>query len=277
MFIYKKWENFCRELDQLNVHSITAASLIDKSDILNFIILKHDVETNPIKSLKMAKIESKYGHKGSYYVQAYLLNNIKNIDILKKISELGHEVSYHHDVMDSNSGDMISADIEFFENLNKFRLHGFEIKTVCQHGNPVIKRQNYYSNRDFFRNNNIAEKYNDIAEIMWNFKEKSGYDYIYVSDSGYNWQIIYNPENNDITNSDDKNIQIGEINNLVNIIKEEKNIVISTHPHRWQSNVFVYYMRIYIFAIIKKIVKFMIKIPILNKIFSKYYYIAKKI
>lgn len=61
--------------------------------------MKHDVETNPIKALKLAFIENKYSLVGTYYIQANLLNSDKNVAVLKRIQKLGHEVTYHHDVM----------------------------------------------------------------------------------------------------------------------------------------------------------------------------------
>ena len=153
----------------------------------NFLILKHDVETNPQKALALAKIENRYGHCGVYYVQAYLLKDSNNVEILKKISELGHEVSYHHDVMDSNSGDLAKAMDEFESNRCIFEKYGFSINTVCQHGNPVVERNGYTSNRDFFRNETVRKKYGEIAEIMVNYREKVNADFKYISDAGYGY------------------------------------------------------------------------------------------
>ena len=167
IFVYKKWDKFCSNLAHNNLLSVTAQNYMHIPSGKKCCVLKHDEETNPQNALEMAKIEHKYGHKGSYYVQAYLLEKEDNISILKEIQSLGHEVTYHHDVMDSNSGDIEKANLEFKKNVELFEKEGFDIRTVCQHGNPVIERNGYNSNRDFFRDNKIRKNYPNIFDIIF--------------------------------------------------------------------------------------------------------------
>lgn len=277
MFVYKQWDNFCKRLSDYGIQSITAASLQKEKKNMPFLILKHDVETNPRKALKLAQIENKHFHKGTYYVQAYLLRNKKYIKILKKIKDLGHEVSYHHDVMDSNKGDLDKARKEFEKYVQLFEENGFTIKTVCQHGNPVMIREGYSSNRDFFRDSSIANIYNDISEIMVNFKSRLGVNYKYISDAGYDWKIIFDPENNDIVDSDEKNISLGSLNKVFNEVISGDSYIVSTHPHRWYSNSVNAKIRDVIFKAIKKIARLMLKIPLFKRLMSRFYYLARKI
>jgi len=58
---------------------------------------------------------------------------------------MGHEISYHYDVLDSSHGDMEKAIDEFENNKQRFEELGFALKTVCQHGNPVVERVGYTS------------------------------------------------------------------------------------------------------------------------------------
>ncbi len=276
MFIYSIWNKFCSELNEAGINSITADEALS-TKAGRFLILKHDVETNPAKALKLAEIENRYGHKGVYYVQAYLLKNNKNIQILRNIQSLGHEVSYHHDVMDSSGGDIAKADKTFEQNKKCFEENGFVIHTVCQHGNPVIERQGYTSNRDFFRNKTIEMKYKDISEIMVNYKSRIGVDYKYISDAGYGWKVIYDPETNDIVNSDDKNIPLGDIDNMVDYIKNNDAVIVSTHPHRWHSNGFTALSKDIAFKSVKGTAKLLLKIPVFEKIMGRFYFLAKKI
>ena len=275
MFIYEQWDEFCRKLNESGLTSVTAKDILKSKNKDSFIILKHDVETNPLKALRLAQIENKYSHKGTYYVQAYLLNNKSNIKILKKIQELGHEVSYHHDVMDSNKGDINKAEIEFKENVELFEAHGFKIETVCQHGNPIIERVGYTSNRDFFRDPRITKEYHNIAEIMVNFKNKINKNYEYISDAGFNWNVIFDPENNDVIKSDDKNILLGNLDEVLNRIKMKENMIISTHPHRWEKNLIIARFKNIVFLYIKKSVNLMMRVELIKKIMSKFYFLAK--
>jgi len=276
MFVYNKWEWFCKNLKENGIYSISAKSLLEQKKSC-FLILKHDVETNPKKALQLAKIEAQYGHSGVYYVQAYLLDDKDNVNILKQIQDLGHEVSYHHDVMDSTGGNIDTAIEVFEENKDTFEKYGLKINTVCQHGNPIVKRVGYSSNRDFFRNSKVREKYSEISEIMVDFKDKTGVDYKYISDAGYGWKLIFDPENNDIVNSDDKNILLGDLKRVIKVIKEEGAVIVSTHPHRWQSNMFTAILKRVVFSTVRLVARIMKKIPIFKRLMEKYYYIAKKI
>lgn len=276
MFVYKQWDGLCGKLKEKGFISLSAVSVLNEKPDTQFIILKHDVETNPKRALRLAQIENKHSLKGSYYVQAYLLHSSKHVETLKNIQELGHEVSYHHDVMDSNKGDMNKAADEFQRNVEIFENNGFPVQTVCQHGNPVIERVGYSSNRDFFRDPVVASKYEHITDIMVNFKRQLGKEYRYISDAGYGWKIIFDPENNDIVNSDDKDIALGTLDGVVEVIRGAS-LIISTHPHRWYSNAVTAKIKDAEFKAIKAVAKGMLKIPFMKKFMGRFYYLAKKI
>ena len=275
IFVYRKWEEICRKLKEKGLQSIPACEV--KSDSGNYVVLKHDVETDVQRAHKIAQIEKEYGHGGSYYVQAYLLSNNKNVELLSEMQQMGHEVSYHYDVLDYCKGNMEEADVEFEKNLNLFRSKGLRVVTVCQHGNPIIERNGYSSNRDFFRNSSIRAKYTDIADIMVNFKEKFSTDYLYFSDAGRMFKLIYDPINNDVINSDDKNIPFNSVDELLNGLDNEIGNIISIHPHRWMQSATFYLCKKCIFKVLKTVAKIMAKIPVFNRLMSKYYYLAKKI
>lgn len=275
IFTYSKWEHFCEKLAEKGFQSLPAKDIDGENP--KYIVLKHDVETDVAKALKMAAIEQKHGHRGSYYVQAYLLNDEKNVVMLKKMQKMGHEISYHYDVMDSCKGDLEKAIIEFDGNVSLFESKGFKLKTLCQHGNPIVERVGYTSNRDFFRNEEIQKIYSDMSDIMVNYKSKYGIDYLYFSDAGRHFQLIYDPINNDVINSDDKNVLYNDIEELFEALSKDGGNIVSTHPHRWTNSALSYILKASIFNIIKKIAKLLTKIPLFKRIMSKYYYLAKKI
>lgn len=272
IFVYKYWDNFCRTLSEKRINSIPASRV--KSD-KPFLVLKHDIECDVPKAFKMAVIENKYGHCGSYYAHAYLLDDSNNVELLRKMQTMGHEISYHYDVMDSNKGNIEQAIEEFKKNLSRFESLGFHIETVCQHGNPVVERIGYTSNRDFFRSESVRQLFPDIADIMVNYKEQYNTDYQYYSDAGRKFRFIYDPINNDIINSDDKNITYESLDGLLLALPSKA--IISTHPHRWASSKVLYLLKEKSFFVIKAIAKAMMKVPVFKKIMSRYYYLAKKI
>lgn len=278
MFINYQWELFCKELSNEGIQSTTIAKVIeDGNNKKNFFVLKHDVETDPRKALDLAKIENKYSHQGTYYVQGYLLNSHKNVRVLKEIQKLGHEVTYHHDVMDSNKGDLEKAKIDFEKHLKLFEKNGFKVHTVCQHGNPIIERSGYHSNRDFFRDEEVSSFYSRITEVMVNFKSNIKKDYMYISDAGYGWKLIFDPENNDRINSSHKDYKIPNLQVVIKLLKEDNSIIVSTHPHRWSTNKAQATIKNSAFKLIKSIAKKMMKVKIFNKLMSKFYFLAKKI
>ena len=277
MFVYREWENFCSKIHNLNFNCITAFDALEVSkSSMHYAIIKHDVETNIEKALQLAIIENKYQINSTYYVQSYLIESEKNIKLLKRISELGHEVTFHYDVLDSNNGNYKLAELEFDKILSKFESLGMKVKTVCPHGNPVKERHGWSSNKDFFRNKKLNKKYAEIADIVVNPEKFINKEMIYISDAGYGWKKISNISSNDKDQSIDE--KIDGLDNIISLIKEgSKTVIISAHPHRWRRFAFFAFINKNIFFILRYITKKLIKINILNKIISKFYYLAKKI
>lgn len=274
-FTYRNWKKFLNFLKENEFKSVPCC--FAKSNVKR-LILKHDVETNVKKAFKIAKYEKMYGHSGSFYVQAYLLEKKKNVLLLKKMKQMGHEISYHYDVLDESKGDMVLADQKFSKNLEKFQSLGFEIITVCQHGNPLIVRKGYSSNRDFFRDEIIAKKYDSISDIMVNYQSKYNLEYDYISDAGREFKLIYDPLFNDVNDSSSKNKSFKGLKELFEfILHNQSTIIISIHPHRWCSTSFGYLTKKIIFNVVRFIAKALYKIPLFKKLFSRYYYLAKKI
>lgn len=277
IFVYSQWEKFCKQLNAKGIRCVTACDVLKKRTGSPYIILKHDVETDVARAYKMAEIESVCGHRGSYYVQAYLLDDEKNVRLLREMQEMGHEISYHYDVMDSNQGNLERAIEEFEKNKKTFEQCGFQISTVCQHGNPVVERIGYHSNRDFFRSSSVQKLYPQVADIMVDFKIKAETEYLYFSDAGHQFRLIYDPINNDVVKSSNQDIICEDLGAVLNMISATGNGIVSVHPHRWTSTALVYYTKIFLFKTVRFVAKKLMKIPAVRKVMEKYYYLAKKI
>lgn len=275
VFQYKLWDDFCEKLQKIDRISIPACEITEKT--AEYIVLKHDVETDVPRALELAKIEHKYGHKGSYYVQAYLLRDRENIALLKQMQQMGHEISYHYDVLDSNKGDFENAIKEFESNRKLFEDNGFHLITVCQHGNPIVERSGYTSNRDFFRSREVQKLYPGIADIMVDYKTKYHTEYTYYSDAGRRFSTIYDPINNDVVDSEDKNIRHDDLSEVLNAIRKGGNAFISTHPHRWTKSAVEYTAKNLLFKFVKGTAKLLLYIPGMKRLMAKYFYLAKKI
>lgn len=275
IFTHRAWEAFCEKLHKENIHSIPAKDV--QGNAADYLVLKHDVETDVPKAFQLAKIEHRYGHKGSYYVQAYLLKNQSNIALLRQVHAMGHEISYHHDVMDSCKGDLDQAITEFEENRKTFETNGFPVQTVCQHGNPIVERVGYTSNRDFFRSSRVQALYPSISDIMVDYPEKHNTTYSYYSDAGRQFKLLFDPLNNDIIDSSSKDILFNDLSGILEAIKNGGSHIVSIHPHRWTASATVYLVKLCLFKVIRFVANLLAKIPLFKKILGKFYFLAKKL
>ena len=273
-FVYRRWEELCRALSAEGLHSIPAREVMGH---VPYLVLKHDVETAVGHALRMAEIEARHGHRGSYYVQAYLLRDKRNLAQLQRIAELGHEVSYHYDVMDACHGDLSAAIAEFEKNRKLFEENGFPLLTVCQHGNPIVERVGYTSNRDFFRSERVRTLYPGISDIMVNFGEAHATSYAYYSDAGRRFRRIYDPLTNDLADSSDKDIPYETAGELLAAVTAGGAHIVSVHPHRWTASALVSRGRAAAFRVIRAVARCLARIPLLRRFMAKHYDLAKKL
>ena len=140
------------------------------------IILRHDVDLNPENSLIFAKIQNELNIKGSYYFRA--VPESWDDAIIKNIADLGHEVGYHYENMDTCNGDVDKAWDDFCYNLDKLRKL-VEVKTICMHGSPRSKFDNkeIWSKYDYKSLDLIGEPYYDV-----DFDKV-----LYLTDTGRRW------------------------------------------------------------------------------------------
>jgi len=272
MFVFSNWDKICNELSTA-FRCIRSDQILEQEDGSKWLVVKHDVETNVTKALTLAKIENKHGICATYYVQADLLKN--NYKYLQEIAALGHEVTYHYDVLDACNGDYEVAIDSFKKVIEEFKSFGFEVRTVCPHGNPIKIRNGWSSNKDFFRNQKVNGLFPDILDIVVQLSKKLEINYTYISDAGYSWKKIVNVQDNDKKNVGD--IDLGKSLDFLNMLKKERAIILSTHPHRWESSKIKFILKLTTFKIVRYIARKVASVKFLKKIMSKYYYLAKKI
>ena len=146
------------------------------SDSKKTIILRHDVDLLPQNSLCFAKIQANMGIQGTYYFRA--VPESWHEVIIKEIQDLGHEVGYHYENMDTCNGDLDKAWDDFRFNLNKLRKL-VEVKTICMHGSPRSKFDNkeLWEKYDYRSLGIIGEPYYDVD-----------FDKVfYLTDTGRRW------------------------------------------------------------------------------------------
>ncbi len=125
------------------------------------ICLRHDVDLLPYNSLEFARMQHSFGISGSYYFRAVPESWDENV--IREIHDLGHEVGYHYESLDSTKGNIKLAIVDFEQNLEKFRKL-VSVKTICMHGSPRSKWDSkelweHYNYKDY---GIIGEPYLDI-------------------------------------------------------------------------------------------------------------------
>ncbi|MCJ7482507.1 MAG: hypothetical protein MUO31_06025 [Thermodesulfovibrionales bacterium] len=140
------------------------------------LILRHDVDKKPLRSLRTAEIENELGLKGTYYFR--VIKNKLPGKAIEFIAKLGHEIGYHYDDLNDASGVEEKALELFKKNLAKLR-EVAPVKTACMHGSPLSKHdnRNLWKNFDYRDLGIIGEPYFDIDfnEVM------------YLTDTGRRW------------------------------------------------------------------------------------------
>ena len=277
LFTYSEWKKICQDLSDSGRISVTARSVREMSlqghsQTSGFLNIKHDVESRPRKALELARIEAEYGHKATYYVRPYLMTDL-NFPIFDEIQRLGHEVSYHHEVIDLACGDLNQAVLIYEKQVEQFENHGFKIVTVCQHGNPASE----FDNRDFFRSDIVQKRFPMHSDIMVDFMKKSGVEYVYISDVGMDFKVVTDPMNIHDVHSESKYIFIGDIEQVLNYLKVNVRgaVIISSHPHRYCSSAFEACVRRTIFLSVKTIARALFRIPGLKKFVFKFDFLTK--
>jgi hypothetical protein len=189
------------------------------------IVLRHDVDRNPENSLKVAKLESENNIHATYYFR--MTKNSFNIEIIRKIANLGHEIGYHYEDLSLAKGNYNKAIGLFKVHLQKIT-NIAPVKTIAMHGRPLSP----YDSRDLWKKYNFKE-FDLLGEAFLSINYSNIY---YFTDTGRSWSnnsanIRDTVENNLIAN-------IKTTDELIKFIVKNKNdkFAIVSHPERWASS-----------------------------------------
>lgn len=154
------------------------------------ILLRHDIDYSLEYAYEIAKIEASIGVKSTYFLlfssEFYNILDDVNIDLARKISELGHEVGLHYDVVVLQKNNHLDPkDLLVYQAELLGKITGEEIESIAMH-NPSINGEDIFKETNF--NNAYSSKY-----------LKHG---AYFSDSCAAWrnEFISRYQNNDFPN-----------------------------------------------------------------------------
>jgi hypothetical protein len=245
------------------------------------VILRHDVDLKPQNSLATAKIEYEMGIKGSYYFR--MVPESYNIDIIREIANLGHEIGYHYETMDTaerkhnlqpatlnsevlsinqspddnrdnhsiNESLIDAAYNQFCQNLEAIRKVA-DIKTICMHGSPRSK----HDNRDIWK----KYSYSDLGIIGEPYFDIDFDKFFYLTDTGRRWNGHRYSVRDKMPQQerwDREGLTFRTTSDIIGAVQRQQlpnSIMITIHPQRWSDSV-VEWTKEFILQNIKNIVK----------------------
>ena len=177
------------------------------------IMLRFDVERNLPHHKFIAYELNQLNIPATFYF--HTRKNTYDVDILKGIQDLGHEIGFHHEALDRCKGNFEQAKELFTQEVLRFQQDGFDIQTVCSHGELGLKKNGYKTNHDLFKKYPTLLKELDLkGEVYLDILGKIEQNYI--SDTFKASSRFYKK--------------------LHNITQDPKLTQILVHPHRWQYN-----------------------------------------
>lgn len=189
-------------------------------------VLRHDVDRRPERAVDMARLENRLGAQATYYFRA--VPESWDIEAVREIASLGHEIGYHYEDLTLAGGDVDKAITLYREHLAQFR-EVYPVRTICMHGSPRSPWDNrdIWTHIDYRTDGVTAEPYFDI-----DFEET-----LYATDTGRAWNDrkvsrrdhVDSPHERPFASTD-------ELAEWVRGGRAPRHVMISTHPERWTNS-----------------------------------------
>lgn len=236
-FTLKIYKELLNALQSAGYNFYTFEKFISSEDQeKKFIILRHDVDARPHNSLAFARIQAEMGIRGTYYFR--IVPQSYNEAIIKEMVELGHEVGYHYETMDTCKGDTDRAYEEFCRNLEAFR-RLTPVQTISMHGSPMSPHDNreIWKKYDYRSLGILAEPYFDI-----DFNEL-----FYITDTGRRWDgHLYNvrdkaTKERPVTNPAFLKLRYHTTRDIISAVENNTfpvRAMLNFHPQRWNDQLF---------------------------------------
>ncbi len=187
-------------------------------------IMRHDVDRRPARALAMARLESRFGVRATYYFRVGRL--VKCPSLIREIEAMGHEIGFHYENLSKARGDMARAVKSFECDLNILRHYG-RVETVCMHGRPLSR----WDNR-------LLWPHLDAARLGLKGEPYCSIDYnrvLYLTDTGRSW----GGEGRSNLRDTVEGLPAPRVRTTPELMEfladNETPVCLTTHPERWTS------------------------------------------
>lgn len=177
------YQHLLRAIAETGYKIYTVKQYLIEQPQRDFLILRHDVDLAPSKTLAMVKIEAERGLHSTCYFRTK--GNLFDRKIMHQIQDMGHEVGYHFETLDTCKGNFEKSITLFEQELALFRKAGIVVDTVCSHGNPRVKKVGYRVNNEIFlQDEKLMARAGILGEAYLSIDFAKLH---YFSDSGRRW------------------------------------------------------------------------------------------
>lgn len=223
-FTLGQYEALCAALVKAGYHSLTMSAYMAGDAIPEkVVLLRHDVDRDPMHALKLAEIEQRHGLLATYFFRT--IPSLFNPEALKATHALGHEIGYHYETLAQTRGDIPAAIQHFGAELDRMRQF-VPVPVASMHGSPLSR----FDNRAIWQHTTPAE-FDLVGEA---YRDIDYRRMVYLNDTGRTWHPTrYNlrdktgilPTYQPHTTAD-----------LIALVESDQvaRLCISAHPERWQ-------------------------------------------
>jgi len=222
-FTYEKYSALCNELISSSYTILTVRDYLSLRPDTGYAVLRHDVDTKPHRSLRMARLEHSLGISSTYYFRH--TRGVFDPQVIREVADLGHEIGYHYEVLSTAKGDYAKAIALFLKELADFQKIA-KISTICMHGSPLSP----FDNRDLWKVYDFRN-YGITGEAYLSM----GAGHYYFSDTGWRWDNKYKVR--DLL-PHTRDFYAKTTDDIISAIHEHKvpSLYLLVHAGNWASN-----------------------------------------
>lgn len=224
-FTIEVYQHLLQTLQQHEFQFRTFAEFLSKPDD-PCIVLRHDVDARKYRSLEFAKIQHRFGIQGSYYFR--MVPQSFDREVISEIAQLGHEIGYHYEDMDTARGDASKAITQFQSHLATLR-ELYPVTTICMHGSPLSR----HDNRALWR----SYDYRDYGVIGEPYYDVDFDKVLYLTDTGRSWAGGRFSVRDKVNQSSQLSFRsTAEIIACVQAGQFPRQALLTFHPQRWSDS-----------------------------------------
>ncbi len=223
-FTLAKYIELCRALREAGYPGVTIGDYLSREIPLSerVVMLRHDVDSRPAHSVKLAMVEQQQGFAATYFYRT--LPGLLDPRTIARVAEMGHEVGYHYETLSQTRGNLDEAIALFGRELERLRQYA-PVRVASMHGSPLKP----WDNRDIWTKCQPAD-FGLVGEV---YRDLDYTRVSYFSDTGRTW----NPQRYNLRDHVSRPAAhaVETTDELIGLIRSQQltHLCLLTHPERW--------------------------------------------